>query len=239
MLAKQIQELYNKVNGVYGYRRMTMNISRQLGMNYNHKRIYRIMNSLNLKAVIRIKKKKYTHHPALHVAENILNRDFKASAPNEKWVTDVTEFKVGNKKLYLSAIMDLYDNLIVGFSMSRNNNNELVHNTLNHAMKLYPKSQPLLHSDRGFQYTSPSFKAKLTQKGLKQSMSRVGKCIDNGPIEGFWGIIKSEMYYLNRFNNYEGLEKAIIDYIEFYNTKRLQKRLNSQTPMEYRFLAAS
>ena len=153
---------------------------------------------MGLKAVIRRKRPQYQRSTPEVTAENILNRDFTAEKLNEKWLTDVTEFKYGdNAKLYLSAILDLKDKSIVSFAMGRNNNNQLVFDTFDLAVSKYPDAHPIFHSDRGFQYTSKQFKTRLDKAGMIQSMSRVGRCIDNGPMEGFWGILKCEMYYLS------------------------------------------
>lgn len=193
------------------------------------------MKSVKLTAVIRKKKKRYIQSTPQITAENILNRNFTANKPNEKWLTDVTEFKLTNgSKAYLSAILDLGDNSIISYVLSNSNNNKLVFDTLDKAIKSNPTATPLFHSDRGFQYTSKSFKNKLNAINATQSMSRVGRCIDNGPMEGFWGTLKSEMYYLRKFDTYEELEQAINEYIEFYNTKRLQKKLKGMAPFEYR-----
>jgi transposase InsO family protein len=228
-------ELYNEVNGIYGYRRMKLNINRILGKKYNHKRIYRLMQSVNMKSVIRRKKKSYIPSTPQITAENILNREFYADKPNQKWLTDVTEFKLTDgTKAYLSAILDLYDNSIVTYVLGRSNNNSLVFKTFEEAVANNPHAKPLFHSDRGFQYTSKIFKRKLDDIGAAQSMSRVSRCIDNGPMEGFWGIIKSEMYYLQRFHNFNELQNAIDKYINFYNTRRLQGKLKGLTPIEYR-----
>lgn len=234
----EIIKLYEKVDGIYGYRRMTMNINRILKKQYNHKRIRRLMKIIGLKAVIRRKKKRYVKSTPQHVAENILNREFTAEEVNQKWVTDVTEFKYGTSKAYLSAILDLHDNSIVSYVLGHSNNNELVFKTLDQAIEANPGSTPLIHSDRGYQYTSYGFKQKVDAVGITQSMSRVGKCIDNGPIEGFWGIIKCEKYYLNQYDTYEELSAAVDEYIKFYNEKRLQKKLNGLSPLEFRDLAA-
>ncbi len=134
----------------------------------------------------------------------------------------------------MSAILDLYDNSIVSYVLGSSNNNQLVFDTLDKAIASNPEAQPLFHSDRGFQYINTKFRDKLDKINATQSMSRIGRCIDNGPMEGFWGILKSEMYYLNKFHTYESLEQAIYDYIEFYNTKRLQKKLKGMDPIEYR-----
>lgn len=235
VILDEIIKLYSEVKGIYGYRRITLNINNRLNSNYNHKRIYRLMKSVKLTAVIRKKKKKYIQSTPQITAENILNRNFTANKPNEKWLTDVTEFKLTNgSKVYLSAILDLGDNSIISYVLSNSNNNKLVFDTLDKAIKSNPTATPLFHSDRGFQYTSKSFKNKLNAINATQSMSRVGRCIDNGPMEGFWGTLKSEMYYLRKFDTYEELEQAINEYIEFYNTKRLQKKLKGMAPFEYR-----
>lgn len=136
-------------------------------------------------------------------------------------------------KLYLSAILDLYDRRIVAYKIGTSNNNKLVFDTLDEAVTKHPHAHPLFHSDRGFQYTSKVFRSKLDKAKMVQSMSRVGRCIDNGPMEGFWGILKSEMYYLRKFTDEQELTAAIENYILFYNTKRYQKRLRCMTPMEF------
>ena len=168
--------------------------------------------------------------------ENILKRDFYATAPNQKWATDVTEFKVpgAKKKLYLSAIIDLYDRYPVVYVLSARNDNRLVFKTFDKAIAANPEAKPLFHSDRGFQYTSKIFKRKLEEQGMKQSMSRVGHCIDNGSTEGFWGIIKSEMYHMYEITGETSLRHAIKDYIRFYSKERPQERYKGKTPLDVR-----
>jgi transposase InsO family protein len=139
----------------------------------------------------------------------------------------------------LSAILDLYDRRIVAYRTGRSNNNQLVFDTFNDAVAACPDAHPLFHSDRGFQYTSKTFHAKLQEANMRQSMSRVGHCIDNGPMEGFWGILKSEMYYIHKFTANDELIMAIEDYIVFYNTRRYQKRLGCMTPMEFHYALAA
>lgn len=170
------------------------------------------MQILRIKSVCRVKKKTYIPSTPETAAENVLNRKFYADAPNEKWLTDVTEFKfyIGTetKKLYLSAILDLYDRQIVAYKIGLSNNNQLVFDTFDEAVALNPEAHPLFHSDRGFQYTSKIFHSKLMDAKMRQSMSR---------MEGFWGILKSEMYYLRKFTSQEELTAAIENYISFYN----------------------
>ncbi|WP_375199824.1 IS3 family transposase [Bacillus sp. RS11] len=239
-ILQDIQAIFRQVEGIYGYRRMTLNINRKYNKKFNHKRIYRLMQISGLQSVIRRKRKRYVSSPAQHVAENRLNREFTASKPNEKWVTDVTEFKLGNgKKAYLSAILDLYDGSIISYVLGHSNNNELVFKTFDLAMlTLKDGEQPLLHSDRGYQYTSHGFKRRIDGAEMIHSMSRVGKCIDNGPMESFWGTLKCEKYYLHKYQTFEALQQAIEDYIQFYNNDRYQERLNGLSPLEYRAKAA-
>lgn len=235
MILEKMIRLYTEVKGIYGYRRMTLNINVILAKEYNHKRIYRLMRSVNMKSVIRKKKKNYIPSTPQITAENVLNREFQADKPNQKWLTDVTEFKLTNGlKAYLSAILDLGDKSIVSYVLGHFNNNKLVFDTFDLAVAANPDAHPLFHSDRGFQYTNKQFKNMLDSVGATQSMSRVSRCIDNGPMEGFWGIIKSEMYYLQKFHTYEELQQAIDEYMDFYNMRRLQKNLKGLTPKQYR-----
>jgi transposase InsO family protein len=235
-LAGIIKALYEDTDGILGYRQMTLKIRREHYKQVNYKRVYRLMQILGLKSVCRKKKYHYKISTPEVTAENILNRDFRTKHCNEKWLTDVTEFKFGanGEKAYLSAILDLGDRHIVSYVFGHRNNNQLVFDTFEQAVALNPDARPIFHSDRGFQYTSKIFKRKLDKAKMVQSMSRVGRCIDNGPMEGFWGILKSEMYYLHKFDDYRSLETAIKNYIDYYNNKRYQKRLLCMTPMEYR-----
>ena len=189
-------------------------------------------------AVIRRKRPAYQRSAPEVTAGNILNREFTANATNEKWCTDVTEMKYGSEgeKAYLSAILDLKSRDIVSFAVGRSNNNQLVFDTFDLAIRKYPDAHPLFHSDRGFQYTSKVFKSKLDKQGMQQSMSRVGRCIDNGPMEGFWGILKCEMYYLSQFETYDELVAAIEAFIYYYNHQRRQHKLNCLPPATYRSL---
>ena len=236
-----IKALYIEQKGILGYRQMTIAINRNYQTRFNKKRIRRLMRALKLQSVCRKKRNNYTPSTPEVTAENLLHRNFHADKPNEKWLTDVTEFKWYSgpevHKLYLSAILDLCDRRIVAYKISTNNNNKLVFDTFDEAVKNNPNAHPLFHSDRGFQYTSKAFRAKLDAAKMVQSMSRVGRCIDNGPMEGFWGILKSEMYYLRKFSDEKELISAIEEYIHFYNTKRYQKRLRCMTPLEFHAVA--
>ena len=222
-----------------GYRRIRDELDRYHDIDVNDKRILRICRKEHIQSTIKWKPKsctKNSNDPA-HIAKNYLNRDFHAEAPNEKWLTDVTEFKyytgIEIHKVYLSAILDLYDRRIVAFRIGDHNDKPLVMNTFEAAVELEPNVHPLFHSDRGFQYTSKPFCTRLKKHPMKPSMSRVAHCIDNGPMEGFWGILKREMYYGKRFTSKKDLVSAIENYIAYYNTGRIQRKLNVMTPSEY------
>ena len=221
-----------------GYRRIRDDLERYHDVHISDKRALRICRSRDIKSTI-----KYASHGCTrnaenpqYLAENVLDRDFRADRPNEKWLTDVTEFKWyenGEKrKVYLSAILDLYDRRIVAHVIRDSNDNPLVYDTFDAALKAYPDAHPIFHSDRGFQYTNRVFHTKLEEAGMTQSMSRVAHCIDNGPMEGFWGILKRERYYGHKFTDRESLVNMIEDYICYYNTMRLQRNLGILTPME-------
>lgn len=235
VLLKEMVRLYDKVEGIYGYRRMTLNLRRRLHRRVNLKRVHRLMRLSGMKCVIRRKKKSYVHISPQQIAENLLSRQFSAERSDEKWLTDVTELPYANgRKAYLSAILDLHDKRIVSHVLGQHNDNPLVYRTLEQAQETAPDSSPLLHSDRGSQYTSRGFKAILDTQGMAQSMSRAGKCIDNGPMEGFWGTMKCESYYLHRHDSFESAKDDVDRYILFYNANRPQKNLGGLSPEEFR-----
>lgn len=235
-IAQLAKEYDDRFGHILGYRRMTLWLNHFNGTNYRVKRIHRIMKTLGIRAVIRKKKTKYRYSTPETVAENKLKRNFYAVRPNEKWSTDVTEFKIPNshKKLYLSAILDLYDRTPVAYVVNSRNDNKLVFDTFDLAITENPDAKPIFHSDRGFQYTSRQFQTKLQKQGVEQSMSRVGHCIDNGPTEGFWGIIKTEMYCLYDIHDEKSLRDAIDRYMHFYTYERPQARFGGKTPAEVR-----
>ena len=232
-----IEEIHNE-SPDKGYRRIRDDLERYHDIDVNDKRVLRICRKKSIKSTIKYKNEGCTRsseNPQF-LAENILNREFYADAPNQKWLTDVTEFKyyigLEKHKVYLSAILDLYDRRIVAYVIRDNNNNPLVFDTFDQAIANNHDAHPLCHSDRGFQYTNRVFHNKLEAAGMTQSMSRVAKCIDNGPMEGFWGILKRERYYGRRFTDRKSLVSMIETYIEYYNNKRLQRNLGVLTPME-------
>jgi len=239
-LAQKVEKLH-AADPSKGYRRIAddLNATAPEGKRFNDKRALRLMRKLGIQSSVKGRHNCCTRaarHPE-YTTENILNRKFHADKPNEKWVTDVSEFKYEcNKethKLYLSAILDLCDKRVVAFQISDRNDNRLVFDTLDKAVAENPTAHPLFHSDRGFQYTSRAFHTKLVEYGMTQSMSRVGHCIDNGPMEGFWGILKRERYYGKTFTSREELVHMIQTYIWYYNHRRLQRKLDVMTPWAY------
>ena len=236
-IAEEIEKIHAE-SPDKGYRRIRDDLERYHDIKVNDKRVLRICRKKNIKSTIKYANNGCTRQATnpQFIAENILNREFSADAPNQKWLTDVTELKyyIGTEKhkVYLSAILDLYDRRIVSYVISDNNNNSLVFDTFDNAIASNPDAHPLCHSDRGFQYTNRIFHAKLKAAGMTQSMSRVAKCIDNGPMEGFWGIIKRERYYGKKFTSRISLVDMIESYMEYYNNKRLQRNLGVLTPRE-------
>ena len=238
---EKIANIIEKIHSDYpdkGYRRIRDDLYRYYNINVNDKRILRICRVLQIKSTIKYKNNGCTiqnQHPT-YTTENILNRNFKADAPDEKWLTDVSEFHYyvnGEKhRLYLSAILDLYDRRIVAYTIGDSNNTELVYNMFDFAVKNNPKAHPIFHSDRGYQYTNRTFHSKLVAAGMTQSMSRIARCIDNGTMEGFWGIIKRERYYGKKFNSRKELVDMIENYMDYYNNSRLQRKLGVLTPFE-------
>ena len=240
-IAEKLEQLHTE-SPDKGYRRLRDDLEVDHHMPVNDKRVLRICRKLGIKSTIKYANNGCTRQAKnpQHIAENLLNRNFHADKPNEKWLTDVTEFKwyegLEVHKIYLSAILDLYDRRIVAYEIRDRNDNPLVFATLDKAIEANPGATPLFHSDRGFQYTNRAFYRKLEDAGMQQSMSRVGKCIDNGPMEGFWGILKRERYYGKRFTDRESLVSMIETYIEYYNHKRLQRNLGVLTPMQKHML---
>ncbi|MFL4367267.1 IS3 family transposase [Enterobacter asburiae] len=233
-LKAKISEIYHYHKGRYGYRRITLSLRKQ-GLPVNHKTVQRLMAELSLRSLIRVKKYRSWKGETGRAAPNILSRDFGASKANEKWVTDVTEFAVQGKKLYLSPVLDLFNREIISFSLSEKPVMEMVNAMLQDAFsKLRPGDAPLLHSDQGWQYRMAGYQARLKAHGMTQSMSRKGNCLDNAVMENFFGTLKSECFYLSQFNSLSELRKAIEDYIHYYNHERVSLKLKGLSPVEFR-----
>lgn len=235
-LKSRIRTLYACHKGRYGYRRITAAL-RQAGVMVNHKTVQRLMQALGLKSLVR--PRKYRSYRGLQTnVPNILARQFRAQRPNQKWVTDVTEFNVRGEKLYLSPVMDLYNGEIVSYAMQTTPHFSLVGNMLRKALsKLSDGDRPLLHSDQGWQYQMSAYRRQLTKHGLVQSMSRKGNCLDNAAMESFFGTLKSELFHLNRFKSIEQLQDSIRRYIHYYNHHRIKTVLKGLSPIQYRHRA--
>ncbi len=229
-----IREVFDSHKGRYGYRRITATLV-QMGKRVNHKTIQRLMSQLGLKSLVRLKKYRSYKGGVGTAAPNILARQFDAQQINQKWVTDVTEFNVAGEKLYLSPVLDLYNGEIVAFETSRRPIFEMVSSMLKQAMtRLAPQDKPIIHSDQGWQYKMPTFKKMLKQQQITQSMSRKGNCLDNAAMESFFGTLKSEYFYLNKFSSYEELETGLKEYIHYYNNDRIKLKLKGLSPVQYR-----
>ena len=229
-----ISQIYHYHKGRFGYRRITLEINKR-GIVINHKTVLKLMRQLGLKSLIRIKRYKSYKGQIGETAPNILQRNFKAVKPNIKWATDNTEFKVFGNKLYLSPIIDLYNREIISYELSEKPNFKQVATMLKKSFKKIPdQTNLILHSDQGWQYQMRQYQRLLKDKGITQSMSRKGNCLDNAVIENFFGILKSELFYLNKYRSISHLKKDIIEYIKYYNNERIKLNLNGMSPIEYR-----
>ncbi|WP_090695859.1 IS3 family transposase [Bacillus sp. 166amftsu] len=229
-----IKEIFEENYGRYGYRRITLEL-RNRGYVLNHKTVRRLMNIIGLKCLVRIKKYRSYRGEVGKFAPNILKRKFNASKPNKKWVTDVTEFHLHGKKLYLSPVLDLYNGEIIAYNIENKPVYSLVSKMLNKAFKrLNDGETPILHSDQGWHYQMKKYQQALKKYKVIQSMSRKGNCLDNAVIENFFGLLKSELLYLKEFESMEHFKVELEDYIHYYNHKRIKVKLNGMSPVQYR-----
>ena len=193
------------------------------------------MKQLGLVCCVRIKKYHSYKGEVGKLAPNLLNRDFYAQKPNEKWVTDVTEFSLFGKKLYLSPILDLHSGYLVSYTISERPVLSMVTDMLNKAFINIPDNTNLiLHSDQGWQYQHKQYQRMLRNKGIRQSMSRKGNCLDNAVMENFFGILKSELLYLQKFESMEQFKQELEDYLDYYNNRRIKTKLKGLPPAVYR-----
>ncbi|WP_155592697.1 IS3 family transposase [Lysinibacillus cavernae] len=232
-LKAEIQAIYNEHEGRYGYRRIRDELANR-GKKVNHKKVQRIMKALGLKCLVRMKKYKSYKGTVGKIAPNILDRNFTAEAPYEKWVTDITEFKLFGEKLYLSPVLDLFNGEIITYTIGSRPTYSLVSEMLEKALERLPEKHKLLmHSDQGWHYQMKQFRHALESRGVVQSMSRKGNCYDNSVMENFFGIMKSEFLYLKEFESVEQLKFELKNYINYYNTKRMKAKLK-MSPVQYR-----
>ncbi|MFE4545691.1 IS3 family transposase [Arthrobacter sp. NPDC056727] len=234
-LKTTITEIFNDSQARYGHRRIHTELLKK-GWTVAKKTVLKLMRVLGLVCKVR-RRKRYNSYQGEQgrVAPNLLNREFDAAAPNEKWVTDVTEFSVGGRKLYLSPIMDLFDRQIISYAIGSSPNLELTNASLRDALGLLEDGQkPLVHSDQGVQYQHISWRTLLNEAGAVQSMSRKGNCYDNAVMENFFGHLKEELFHHVRFLSTSALETALHEYIRWYNTERISTKLNGLSPIQYR-----
>ncbi|WP_250508364.1 IS3 family transposase [Caballeronia sp. GAFFF3] len=233
-LKARIRSVFEQHKGRYGYRRITHAV-RHLGTVVNHKTVQRLMHLMKLKSLVRPKKFQAFRGTVGRVAPNVLQRQFDAAGPNQKWVTDITEFRVGERKLYLSPVLDLYNGEIIAYETATRPAFAMVANMIKKAFRrLEVDDRPLVHSDQGWHYQMGAYQALLSQRALTQSMSRKGNCHDNATMESFFGTLKSEFFYPNRFESIEALQAGIRRYIHYYNHHRIKLKLKGLSPVMYR-----
>ena len=234
----EIRRIYDESKGRYGYRRITKELKKKFVV--NHKTVQKLMRKMGIFCRVRMHKYNSYKGDVGRIAPNLLERDFKADKPNQKWVTDVTEFKVAQQKFYLSPVMDLYNGEIVAYEAASRPSYDLVGNMLDKALACLGDDPKLvIHSDQGWQYQQAKYRHKLKQHGVRQSMSRKGNCLDNAAMESFFGTLKSEFFYLKRFESIDELRAGLDEYIHYYNHDRIKLRLNGLSPVEYRAQAAA
>ena len=231
---EEITIIFHENKGRYGYRRITKELhNRKFPL--NHKTVQRLMKDLGLVCHVRMKKYRSYKGEVGKIAPNLLNRDFHAEKPNQKWVTDVTEFSLFGEKLYLSPILDLCSSDLVSYTISDRPVLGMVTTMLDKAFEKLPDgTQLILHSDQGWQYQHKQYQRMLQKKGIRQSMSRKGNCLDNAVIENFFGLLKSELLYLQKFPSMEHFKQELVAYLDYYNNRRIKEKLKGLPPAIHR-----
>ena len=230
----QIGAIYHRHKGCYGYRRVHLELSNQHRY-LNPKTVQKLMGQLGLKSLVRPKRYQSYKGGIGKVAPNLLERNFAASKPNQKWVTDVTEFNIRGEKVYLSPILDLYNQEIISYEIADRPQISSVMQMLQSAFKqLGPKDKPMLHSDQGWQYQMGFYQQAIKKQGITQSMSRKGNCLDNAVMENWFGIMKTEFFYRKRFESIESFKTELKEYIHYYNHDRIKQKLKGLSPVHYR-----
>lgn len=234
-LKEEIVEIYNRSRERYGYRRVYKTL-RNDGRKVNNKLVRRLMREMGLKSKARRPKKYNSYRGEVSkIAPHVLERRFTPEKPNEVWVSDVTEFRVGEKKVYLSPIMDLHDRSILAYRLNVSPTVAFTVDSLKDAVKKHnPDSNTMVHTDQGFQYQHINWRNVIDEFGGTQSMSRKGNCHDNAVMENFFGHLKSEMFHGESFGSIEDLCAEIDEYIEWYNNERIQLGLDGLSPTQYR-----
>ena len=233
---ERIGEIFAQHRKRYGYRRVCQQL-RSEGYLINHKTVQRLMQEMHLKSVVRKVRYRSYKGDVGRVAPNVLQRDFTATAPNRKWATDVTEVKIRDRKTYLSPILDMFNGEIITYTISDSPDLRMVMNMVNSAIKkVKPKEGLVLHSDQGWHYQHMQYQLALKRNGIVQSMSRKGNCLDNAMMENFFGIMKSELLYLQEFRDMDHFKQELKRYIHYYNNDRIKLRLKGKSPVQYRTL---
>ncbi|QHT47953.1 IS3 family transposase [Bacillus sp. SB49] len=232
-LKEKITEIFHQSDRKYGYRRVQNQLENE-GIHVNHKKVYRLMKELGLRCQVRMKKYHSYKGKVGEVADNLLNREFTASKPNQKWVTDITEFKLFGEKLYLSPILDLFNGEIITYTIGLRPTYALVAEMLENGLqRLNPKDELMMHSDQGWHYQMRPYRERLQEAGITQSMSRKGNCHDNAVIENFFGIMKSELLYYKEFESIEHFKEQLTAFMDNYNHQRIKSKLR-MSPIQFR-----
>lgn len=235
----EIVAIYHENKGRYGYRRITTEVHNR-GFLINHKTVQRLMKELGLVCRVRIKKYRSYKGEVGKIAPNLLSRNFYAEKPNQKWATDVTEFSLFGEKLYLSPILDLHNGYLVSYTISERPVLGIVISMLEKAFETIPDGTGLvLHSDQGWQYQHKQYQRMLRRKGIRQSMSRKGNCLDNAVMENFFGLLKSELFYLQEFRSLDHFKQELVDYLDYYNNRRIKAKRKGLPPALHRQQALS
>ena len=232
---QEIQDIFNANKGRYGYRRITIAM-RNKGYVINHKTVLKLMKFLNLRGKQSKNGKYHSYKGEVgKVADNLLKRDFHADKPFEKLTTDITEFKIGNEKVYLSPVLDMFNREIISYSISTSPNLQQIRDMLSGLFEKLPAdARPLFHSDQGWQYQHAEYQRFLAEHHITQSMSRKGNCMDNGIMENFFGRLKVEMFYGENFESPRGFIEKLEEYIHYYNNERISLKLKGMSPVQYR-----
>ena len=230
----EITAIYHENKGRYGYRRITAELhNRKIYL--NHKTVRKLMKELGLVCHVRAKKYRSYKGDVGKIAPNLLNREFEAEKPNEKWVTDVTEFNLFGEKIYLSPILDLHSRDLISYTISDRPVLGMVITMLEQAFEKIPDNTNLiLHSDQGWHYQHKQYQRMLQKKGIRQSMSRKGNCLDNAVMENFFGLLKTELFYLQKFESMNQFKQELIEYLDYYNNRRIKAKLKGLPPAIHR-----
>ena len=233
-IRENINRIYEENRGRYGYRRITFALHNN-GVRINHKTVQKLMRQMHLYG----KRKKY-HYRSYKgevgaVAPNIIDRNFKSDKPYQKMTTDVSQVTIKDDKIYFSPLLDMYNGEIVTYTITDRPDLHMVTDMMSQALREITVPEGcMIHSDQGWHYQHKSYQKLLRDNGITQSMSRKGNCLDNAVMENFFGIMKSELLYLNTWDSMEQFKAALREYVQYYNTKRIKLRLNGLSPVQYR-----